>query len=144
LNDFILRLGEIDQLQTSGKVAQILDKALLEFSQALADDLNISVALASLFELIREINHLCDSKQVGKDEAQAVIELLKRFNSVLGILSFEKPHEEIEVDLLEALEKRLEARRNKEWAKADQLRDFIHERGYEIEDTASGARLKKK
>lgn len=144
LNDFILRLGEIDQVKSSGKVAPVIEKSLLEFSEALADDLNISVALAVVFELIREINHLSDNKEVGKAEAQDVLDLLKRFNSVLGILSFEKPAEDIPTDLLEALEKRLEARKNKDWAKADQLRDFIHSRGYEIEDTSSGARLKKK
>ncbi len=144
INDFIRRLGEIDQSKSSGLVAPVLEKALLDFANALADDLNISVAISVLFELIREINHLSDNNQVGKTEAVDVLELLKRFNSVLGFVTFEKLEEEIEIDLQEALEKRLEARKNKDWAMADKLRDFIHERGFEIEDTSSGARLKKK
>ena len=144
MNGFIQRLEEVNQSQDSKLVAPILEKSLTDFANALADDLNISVALSAVFEMIRQINHLCDLKQVSQSEAQDVLALMKRFNTVLGCLNFDASSQEIEKDLQDALDKRLEARKNKDWAMADQLRDFIHERGYEIEDTASGARLKKK
>jgi cysteinyl-tRNA synthetase len=144
INDFIQRLGEIEQTSSSGLVAPIIEKTLLDFANALADDLNISVALAVLFDFIREINHICDNKLVGQTEAQDVLNLMQRMNQVLGFISFKQSADEISKELLEALEKRLEARKNKDWALADKLRDFIHDSGYEIEDTASGARLKKK
>ncbi len=68
---------------------------------------------------------------------------MKQFDSVLGILTFEKREPSIPQELQDALEQRLKARREKEWKLADELRDFIQQRGYVIEDTAHGARLKK-
>lgn len=143
LEDFIQRLYEINTPGSSGQVKPVLDRALREFSEGLADDLNISVALAALFEMVREMNGLCDAKKVFAEDVREVINLLKRFDTVLGVLSFEKRVEEIPRELQDALEKRNQARKDKNWALADSLRDFIVSRGYVIEDTAHGIRLKK-
>jgi len=143
LQDFIQRLLEIHQTKSYGLIDPILEKAQIAFSQALADDLNISAALAALFEMIREVNSLSDAGHLGKQEAENTIQLLKRFNEVLGVLTFDKQLEKIPDELEEALAKRIEARRQKDWALADSLRDFILSRGYVIEDTAEGARLKR-
>ncbi len=143
LNDFIQRLHTIHQPKDFGEVIPFLQKAHKGFIEALADDLNISVALASIFDLVREVNGLCDSGRISQKEAQEVIALMKRFNTILGVLSFEKASDEIPADLKEAFEKRLQARKEKNWALSDQMRDFILERGYLIEDTAQGPRLKK-
>lgn len=143
LQDFILRMGEIKQGESSGLVQPALDHAYQVFAASLADDLNISAALAAVFDLLRVINGLCDEGKVGKDEAEKVLALMKRFNTVLGVLSFESAVEEIPADLEEALARRIEARQQKDWALADTLRDLISARGYIIEDTPQGARLKK-
>ena len=143
LQDFILRMSEINQGDSSGLVESVLDRAYEVFSTSLADDLNISAALAGVFDLLRVVNGLCDDGKVGKEEAEKVIAILKRFNEVLGVLSFEKAVEEIPADLEEALAKRIEARQQKNWALADTLRDLISGRGYIIEDTPQGARLKR-
>lgn len=143
LNDFIQRL--LDYQNGAGKdlAAPLLEKAFKDFATALADDLNISMALAAVFDLVREINGLCDSFSLSQNEVNQVLELLRRFDSVLGVLNFEKVPEEIPQELQEAFNKRLEARRNKDWAQSDALRDFIVSKGYIIEDTPKGARLKK-
>lgn len=143
LNDFIQRLLEIQDKQNHGLAASHIQKVLEGFSHSLADDLNISAALASVFDLVREINTLCDANKIGFNEAQEVLEVLKKFDTVLAIFTFEKHEEAIPADLQEALEKRIEARKSKNWALADQLRDLIASRGYVIEDTPHGARLKK-
>lgn len=143
LQDFILRLSEINKPTSFGLIQSTLDKALNAFTQSLSDDLNISAALAVLFDLVREINAMADAGKIGKEEAENTLLLLKRFNEVLGILSFESPVEHIPDDLREALAKRIEARQQKNWALSDSLRDFILSRGYVIEDTVDGARLKK-
>lgn len=144
LQDFIQRLQEITTpSQTHGLAEPILEKTYNAFAQALADDLNISSALAALFEMVREINALCDSSRLSPQEAEKTLGLLKRFDTVLGVLSFKKAVEDIPKDLEEALQKRIEARKQKNWALADQLRDLIASRGYVIEDTPAGARLKK-
>lgn len=143
LQDFIFRLQHITGEQDSGLVEPVVERAYIAFAMSLADDLNISSALAAVFEMLREINVLCDAGKVSRAEAHLVLDLLKRFNEVLGILTFEKSAEDVPQDLLEALEKRNEARRMKDWASADKLRDLIAGRGYVIEDGAEGARLKK-
>lgn len=143
LNSFIQRLLEIDYPYDRDEVSPILERTALTFSNALADDLNISVALAAIFDMLREVNALMDAKKIGKEAAAAVIEQLKKFDSVLGILSFERAVEIVPQELQDALEKRNQARKDKNWALADTLRDFITERGYTIEDTATGIRLKK-
>lgn len=143
LQDFIQRLDEISNPVSSGLVEPALDRAYAAFYASLSDDLNISAALAAIFELVREINSLSDEGKIGKQEAENVLKLLKRFNLVLGVLSFEKTIEEIPLELEEALAKRIEARQQKNWTLADNLRDFISSHGYVIEDTPQGARLKK-
>lgn len=143
LDDFIQRLQEIQTEGKQGSADLILKNAENAFSEALADDLNISSALASLFDLVREANSLSDTGSLGREEAAKVLNLLQRFNQVLGFLVFERAGDSIPQDLVDALEKRLQARREKNWSLADSLRDLIHSRGYTIEDTPAGARLKK-
>lgn len=141
--DFIQRLQEIKGVANSGLITPVIDKTYNTFAKALADDLNISMALASLFDMIREVNALCDKGQVGEKEAAEILEFLQKVNQVLAIFSFEPRLEQIPPHLEEALQKRNQARQNKNWAEADQLRDFISSQGYIIEDSAKGARLKK-
>lgn len=144
LNNFIQRLLEVDTPHSGGLVAPILEQTLISFAEALADDLNISVALASIFDLVREVNVLCDASKLNKEEATQVLTLMKRFDTVLGVLSFEKQVEMIPQELEEALARRIQARKDKDWALADNLRDYIVNNGYLIEDTSAGMRLKKK
>lgn len=143
LNACIQRLYSIDQVQSAGQVDAVCQAAFRQFAEALADDLNISVALAALFDFVREVNGLCDAHQISQEEALKILELLKRFNTVLGVLSFKKQEDAIPVELQEAFEQRLQARLEKNWQLADELRDFIQQKGYIIEDAPHGARLKK-
>lgn len=143
LNEFIQRLLDYQNGASKNLVEPLLNKSFQAFSEALSDDLNISVALASVFDLVREINALCDSHSMSKEESIKVIDLLKQFDTVLGVLSFEKVEEEVPQDLQEALAKRIDARKNKDWAQSDILRDYIVSKGYVIEDTSKGPRLKK-
>jgi len=143
LNDFIQRLKEVENSNSGEKAEPLAQEMLKEFTLALADDLNISVALAALFDFVREMNTLCDTNQLSKTEAEYALNTLKEMNTVLGILDFENKQEEIPAELQKAFEKRLQARKDKNWQLADQLRDFIYQQGYFIEDTPQGARLKK-
>lgn len=144
LNDFIQRMGEIKGSDKGGLVQKHIEKALLSFATALSEDLNISSALAAIFDFVREVNGLADGNKIAADEAQEVLQLMKQFDAVLGVLNFENPSDHVPYELQEALEKRLAARKEKNWTLADQLRDFIHSKGYVIEDTPTGGvRLKK-
>ena len=128
---------------SKGCVAPALEKLKTEFFDALSDDLNISVALASLFEAIRQVNAWIDSSAVSKDEAAQILELLGELDQVLGVLPLKQQDEPIPPELTEALKKREEARQAKNWAEADALRDQIIQAGYIIEDSPKGPALKK-
>lgn len=142
LQDFVYRLQTVEGGEPYLGIDGLIDKATQGFAQALADDLNISVALASVYDLVREVNGLIDMQKINQQDAQKVLTILERFNSVLGVINFEAKDEEIPHDLVKALDDRLAARANKDWAKADELRDYIQNRGYIIEDSAAGSRLK--
>lgn len=144
LNDFIQRLQEVDQSEKKANISPVLEKAFKGFAEALADDLNISVALSVLFDLVRDVNGLCDSGTLHHDEATQVLDLLRSFDTVLGVLTFEKAEEEIPSDLQIMLDLRNQARKDKNWKRSDELRDQIADRGYLILDTPNGAKLKKK
>lgn len=119
-----------------------IPSCLEAFQEALADDLNISLALSHLFDYVRDVNILLDSDRLGKKEALQVLEMLQKVDSVLSVIF--TPEEEIEPRFLQLLEERNSARREKNWKEADRLRDLLLASGYLIEDTPSGARLKKK
>jgi cysteinyl-tRNA synthetase len=142
IHDFIVRLNEIDSKVDFENIDQIINKAKEKFDSSLSDDLNISAALAALFDFIRDVNVLCDQNKIGKDNAESILEFLKKINKVLQIMSFE---EEIDIpdDIKEALKIREQARGDKNYQEADNQRDYINKRGYVIEDTKKGARVKK-
>lgn len=142
LDAFVDRLESIDDSDTGYAVAELLQKAEEEFKKHLADDLNISAALATLFDLVREINALIDQGKIGLKEAKSTLELLKLLDGALGVLKFQLKAD-VPKELEEALENRAKARQNKDWKRADEIRDFIHSKGYIIEDSPKGAKLKK-
>src|SRR6185437_13260833 len=78
IGDFLARLRSVTNPKACGFVAPILERTFKQFSEALADDLNISPALAALFEMIRELNSLYDAQKIGTEEAQASLELLQK------------------------------------------------------------------
>jgi cysteinyl-tRNA synthetase len=148
LDDFIVRLTKIKDLNLPRQNKETNLKTLLEktkdgFKNGLGDDLNIAVSLACLFDLVREVNSLSDKEMLSSKEAQDVISLLQEFDTVLGVLTFDI-EEVIPVELQEALEMRIQARKDKDFKLSDTLRDKIVNAGYLIEDTAHGPRLKKK
>lgn len=146
LNAFVRRLHEIVTFKKApkgkGLFIEWLEKAKTQFILTLADDLNISAALGVIFDLVKEGNIACDEETIHLEEAQHGIEAFRRFNQVLGVLDFDFDHISKELQLL--LEKRKEARAQKNWAESDRIRDEIQNRGYIIEDTSMGARLIKK
>lgn len=143
LQDFIFRLSHVSQEKGSGAYQPIIDKLEKEFAAGLSDDLNISHSLAALYDFVRDINGLIDQNSLGKEEAQACLQLLKRMNLVLAVMKFDE-EEAIPEHVQSLFQQRLQARQDKNWALSDSLRNDILAQGYLIEDSASGARLKKK
>jgi cysteinyl-tRNA synthetase len=111
------------------------------FEEALDDDLNIAGALGAIFEMVREVNRVMAQHQLSAAGATQVATLMHRFDTVLGLLADEQPPIDPEVAAL--MEERQHARQARDFARADVLRAQLRERGYVVEDTPQGARLKR-
>lgn len=138
LLDFMQLLGTA---QGSGFAVQpLLAQTQQRFAEALDDDLNISGALGAIFEMVREVNRAITTNQLSAAEAQQVLALMQRFDTVLGVLSVAEEGPDAAVVAL--LHERQEARKQRDFARSDALRDQIRACGYLIEDTPQGPRLK--
>ncbi|NGX56331.1 MAG: Cysteine--tRNA ligase [Candidatus Anoxychlamydiales bacterium] len=143
IDDFIDRLNSIKENNDFSLIDTILKEEREKFNNALIDDLNISIALSSLFDLIKKVNTLIDQDKISKNEAHKTIKYLKEIDMILSVI-FTKEIEEVPDSIIEAMEKREDARKNKNFALSDELRDYILEQGYIIEDTKEGPKAKKK
>jgi len=114
------------------------------FREALANDLNISMGLAAIFDLIKVVNTEIDSHNLSKEGAQEVLKFFDEVDGVLGILPSKKETHFIPQDIQEALAKREAARADKEWHEADRQREYIQMRGYTVEDGATKSTVKKR
>lgn len=142
---FIARLQSISAMgEIYSPYAVLLAQTHQKFHTAFADDLNISNALAAIFDLIREANVWMDQKLIPKQQAISTLELLKSFDRILAVFNFNEQPDEISDELKNALKEREAARISKNWKEADRLRDYLLSQGYLIEDTPQGPSLKKK
>jgi cysteinyl-tRNA synthetase len=140
--DFMDELKTITKEGKNSDVEKLVSLAKEKFEAGLDDDLNVSVSLAAIFDLIYEVNILLRENKVSKTDAELILNQLDDFDRVLGYLK--KPEESLNEIASELVEKREKARQNKDWKLADQLRKQLLEMGIILEDTASGTKWKKK
>jgi cysteinyl-tRNA synthetase len=140
LRNFVRRLQDADGKGSGGKVAELLRGVQRGFGEAMDDDLNVSVALAALFDFVREVNGLLDAGVVSRSEAEEVDAVMKRFDGVLGVVGEVAEEETLSKEAEELIAKREAARKAKDWATADALRARLSELGVVVEDTAQGVR----
>ena len=114
------------------------------FIEAMDDDLNTADALSVMFELARELNTLVKETPIPKEKLQAGYQLYLEMANVLGILYANQEKDEIPDEVKALLERRAAARKNKDFALADQLRDEIGKLGYLVEETRQGTKVVKK
>ena len=149
LDEFSDRLRSVAGIADPGRSAAAPAASLPAWAQqaldaltvALDDDLNISAALAALFDMITAGNRAMNDKTLDAAGAAAVLALLQRFDSVLGVVQPEQQQDDAEA--LALLEQRQAARKAKNWPESDRLRDELKNRGWVIQDTPQGPKLKK-
>ncbi len=140
IRDFRQRLGEAagDGDTLEAEVAE----AEQAFQAALDDDLNISGGLAAVFEFIRAVNAKLDRDEVGVAGGTRALALLDRLDTVTGLFA-EAVAAPVPQDVLDQVQARQDARRTKDFAAADAIRDALLAEGWVIEDTPNGARVKR-
>lgn len=114
-----------------------------QFIAALSDDLNTADGLAAIFELVRLANTAAADLRVHSKVLVEAKEMILELCDVLGVVIEENVDASIPQDILQMVEERTAAKADKDWAKADALRDAIEARGYKVEDTAEGPKVLK-
>ena len=114
--------------------------AIEHFDEAMDDDLNTADAIGAVFELVKEGN-LAINAQTAREAIKATLSALKEMTGVLGILMRE--NDAIPDDIKELVEQRKQARAAKNWAESDRIRDEITARGFVLEDTPQGAKVRR-
>ena len=144
LRDFRARLSEAKTDQGSNDVLhETAERALRDFEAGMDDDLNTSVALAVVHNLSREVNTALARKQVKAENQRELLEVIDRFDTVLNIFG-EGQREMLDSEVQALLDERQEARRRRDFNRADEIRRELADRGIILEDTKDGVRWKRK
>ena len=136
VDEFTARLAEAAGAARAGALPAWARAQAERFEAALDEDLNISAALAALFDGIREGNAALDAKALEPGGAAAVQDLFRRWDAALGVL--EKPAEAVPPDVQALLDRRQAARQARDWQQSDALRDEIAALGWIVKDTPKG------
>jgi len=132
--------GQASLPQQSDPLAVAATRARDLFEQAMDDDLNLPDAIAAVFDLLREGNRLLDQGRTGREGCLAALATLRQVDSRLGVIEARAAVEDhLTEEERDLLERREAARRERDYAASDQLRDQLAALGIQVEDTKDGA-----
>ncbi len=142
LDEFYTNIKEAAGNETQpGALPDWAKETRANFTAAMDDDMNISGAMAAVFDTVHAGNKALAEKAVSSGEALAVAGLWAELDAVLGLLIPQEEDAPAEVD--ELLEARAKARAEKDWAESDRIRDRLAELGWTVKDTPEGPKLRK-
>ena len=142
LDALVAALGAYAEERTDdATLPDVLADARAAFGAALDDDLNVSEALAALFDLVRELNRRIETRSLSTADAGRALDLLRDLDRVLGVLPDDD--DALDAELRAMLEERSSARVARDWATSDRLRDELLARGIAVEDTRDGQRWRR-
>jgi cysteinyl-tRNA synthetase len=144
-SDFFVRLHSVKNSGLEGDSADnIVLLAKASFTAAVQDDLNISEALASVFELQHEANKLIESGKMGATGAATVLDQFRDFDRIFAVFDLDSSLiSDVPEEINRLVEERLTAKKSKNYARADEIRKELLAKGWIVEDTAGGSRVKK-
>ncbi len=137
--EFLLKNAEDREKNTADKaLLEKLDKCKTKFIAAMDDDLNTADAVAAIFEIVYALNtELSDTDKNTAEVVNKGIDLIHELGGVLGLFE-KKTDKTLDSDIEKLIEERNEARKNKDWAKADEIRDRLRDMNIVLKDTPTG------
>ncbi|MBI1176820.1 cysteine--tRNA ligase [bacterium] len=137
IDECVAKLRELAGTQTSSASGELLSR----FTDSMDEDLNVAGAWGAVFDWVRDSNRKLATSDVSAEQAAAMLASWNQVEAVLGI--GQKEESEAPAELLALLEERQAARKAKDFKRADAIRDELKAKGWVIEDTPKGPRLKK-
>ncbi len=145
ISDFVINIRSLASDSTLGGEASKLDLSLYQskFEEAMNDDLNTPLAFSVLYDMITETNKLIQANKLTANDAKGLLALWEKMNKVFGLIIGDV-HAEVDRETQKLIDEREKARINKDFQKADEIRKKIEEKGFIIEDTEKGPKIKQK
>jgi cysteinyl-tRNA synthetase len=147
IDNFLLRLNDIKREENSNPdLDNIVSKFIEKFTETVDDDLNITGATGVFFDFMHEINSLIDAGRLSKSDSQKIMNCLNKIDSVFGFIFFnDKKEDDADVAKIESLiNERITAKAEKNFKRADEIRNILLEQGIVLEDSKDGTRWKRK
>lgn len=140
-DNMLFILSNSESTAVDSEIVEKLMQYRTKFIEALKDDLNTADALAAVFDLVREINTIIAyDVPPGKGTIEKAFELLSELTGVLGIMR-KKHDDNIDQNVKALIEERQKARAEKNYKRADEIRDLLNEMGIELKDTPHGVKV---
>ncbi|MBI3940543.1 MAG: cysteine--tRNA ligase [Acidobacteria bacterium] len=143
LNNFLLLVRTCrDAAAGNPRIGEILQQALARFESAMDDNLNISGALGAVFDARYDLNALAESQGLFAGDRERILTTFGKFNALLDSLDLEG-EDTTDAQVRELIQARSDARRNRDFKRADEIRGQLLQRGVILEDTRDGVRWKR-
>ena len=137
-------LGKLKEIANNINPTENNSQFIQQFDEALSNNINLSQAWSVVFDWVRDLNRLIAENKLSPQDAANALSAWERVNHVLGIKEKSTVStENIPTEIADLLAARQNARKAKNFAEADLLRDTLKQKGWLIEDTPKGPRLKK-
>ncbi|MBR1607924.1 MAG: cysteine--tRNA ligase [Clostridia bacterium] len=140
MNFLLQHAAERDLTEEEKAFVQRVQEHVAKFDTAMDDDLNTADAMGAIFELVRDAN-LSLNAETAKAAIQAALDALLELCDVLGLLM--KKASDLPDDIQALADERVQARKDKNWKRSDELRDQLKALGYTVEDTKEGQKVRK-
>ncbi len=145
IDNLIVRLKDVKRSGDAGaETSAMINRMLSEFRETMDNDLNISGGLGVFFDFVTRVNTMIAEDKLTENDASMLLEAISRLDSVFGFISFGE-EEDVDADRINALvEERIQAKKNKDFKRSDEIRDMLTDEGIILEDTKDGTRWKRK
>lgn len=136
---FLMKNGNAEISDDERAVLKNLEKHRTRFIAAMDDDLNTAAAIGSIFEMVSDIN-VAVKGGVSKEFAEKAYAMLHELTDVLGVLQ-KNEDDAVDTAIQALVDERQEARKAKNWKRADEIRDMLADKGYILKDTPQGVQV---